>query len=358
MRTRKTRGLLAFIMMMTLLVTACSSKGAMDVDTSTANDRDVKNSHTELMQSTGSSGATTNQDYDESFEIPGASYSLTSGADQVQPQDKIIRTFYLDIETKEFDSLITTIDARIKELGGYVESSNITGEPYNYSNTTRRGSIVARIPSERVDEFINTMGDNANIITRNENTENVSLEYIDAESRVETLKIEQERLFAILEKEVNLDNIITLESRLSEIRYELQNYESKLRYYDNQVAYSTVNMDITEVEKLTPVTETKPTMGTRIQNGFKRTMNDIGEGLQDFCVWFIVNLPYLLIWGLIITVIVIIIRKAIKKSNAKKTSPSPMVYNGPQYNASNQPGLNMLNPDQNQQNKNDQNQQK
>jgi hypothetical protein len=234
-------------------------------------------------------------------------------AKALQNQDKIIRTFYLEVETQSFDSLITRLDSEIKRLEGYVETSKISGKSFYDNEGARYANITARVPKSHVDEFVNTVGENANVTNEQESTENVSLEYADIESRKKALQIEQERLFALLEKTDTLDNIVILESRLSEIRYELQNYETTLRTYDNKVEYSTVTLSIKEVEKLTPAVEMKPSVGTRIKNGFSNTMYRLSEGFKNFIVWFVVNLPYLIIWAVIITLIVIIAKKMKKR---------------------------------------------
>lgn len=323
MKKRKIISVISIIGILTMLVVACSKK-----------DESYYNSETTSMPDGATAGRTeSNGNYDtasppmeqeavseEAGEGLKSTSTITTGEDVIQEQDKIIRTFYLDVETQEFDSLITKINAEIKRLRGYTEKSDIKGKGYYNNGDIRYGSVVARIPSDKVDEFVKTVNDKANVTSQQESSENVSLKYIEAESRIETLKIEQERLFAILEQELNLDNIITLESRLSNIRYELQNYESQLRYYDNQVAYSTVTLSISEVEKYTPVVETKLSLGERISTGFGETMYDISEGIQNFIVWFLVNLPYLIIWGIIIAVAVFVTRKSIKKRNAMKTA--------------------------------------
>jgi hypothetical protein len=274
----------------------------------------------------------------------GNTSAINAGASSVVSQDKIIRKFYMDVETIEFDSLIDKIDAEIKRLGGYVETSQISGNSIYSSDQTRFGDIVVRIPSDRVDEFVNKVKDTANVTNRSETTQNVTLEYIDMESRKEALQIEQERLFAILEKEVSLDNIVSLESRLSDIRYEIQNYESQLRYYDNLVEYSTVTLKIQEVERITPVTEEKQTTGEKIKTGFGDSMYHVGKGLENIFVWFVVNLPYLLLFGGIVALVVFFIRRYMKKSkaNRKAHEPQPMIY----YN---QFGQGQINPGPNNQ---------
>lgn len=235
-------------------------------------------------------------------------------------QDKIIRRVDLEVETQEFDQLISSIDTHINQLGGYVESSNISGRRYYSNNSMLYGSIVARIPKARLNDFLNTVDDISNVVSRNESTENVTIKYVDVESHKKALKIEQERLLVLLEKVETLEDIIALEERLSTIRYELENYEAQLRTYDNLVEYSTVTMNIQEVERITAVAEKKPSVWDRIRVGFGDTMFNIGEGLQNFLVWFIVNLPYLLIWAVIIAVIFIIIKRYIKKYKIRETA--------------------------------------
>jgi hypothetical protein len=250
----------------------------------------------------------------------------------VQTQDKIIRTFYMDVETQEFDKLITKLDAEINRLNGYVEQSRISGKSYYDNEGARYAAITARIPREKVDEFVSFVDtdENANVIDKQETTENVTLEYADIESRKKALEIEQERLFALLEKTDSLDSIVTLESRLSDIRYQLQNYNTTLLTYDNKVYYSTVTMNIQEVKAFTPVVEIKQSVGARIKYGLSNTIYRLSEGVKDFIVWFVINLPYLVIWAIILTAIGLIIRRIYRKNKKRwtqnqPTSPKPPV---------------------------------
>jgi hypothetical protein len=230
-------------------------------------------------------------------------------------QEKIIRRASLEVETRDFDKLITSVSTQINQLGGYVESSEIRGRYYN-SDNLRNGYIVARIPKDKLDQFIGNVYNMANVVNKLESTENVTLQYIDTESHKKALEIEQERLLALLEKVETLEDIITLETRLSDVRYELESYESQLRTYDNLVDYSTVTLNVQEVERFTDAVE-KKTVWSRIQSGFGNTIFHIGEGFTNFIVWFVVNLPYLILWAIVITISVIIGKKYYKRSKAK-----------------------------------------
>jgi|GEM_PF-254541 hypothetical protein len=233
--------------------------------------------------------------------------------------DKIIYRYSLTIETQDFDKLLSKIDSNITSLGGYTENSQIGGKSYYNDDVTRNGNITVRIPGNKAGEFIAVIKKAANVTQSQQSSENVSLQYIDAKSKVETLRIEQDRLYEILKTAKELDSIITLETRLSDIRYELEKYESQIRLYDNQVAYSYITLNIQEVERITPAKEIKQNFFSKIKNGFGDTLYNLSEGFQAFMVWFIVNIPYFLIWGAILYGLFILTRKLYRKYNKKPT---------------------------------------
>ena len=116
-----------------------------------------------------------------------------------------------------------------------------------------------------------------------------------------------------------LDAVVALEARLSEIRYELESYTSQLRLYDNQVHYSTVSIYMREVKDLTP---TAPdSIGTRIQKGFNRSLNNLGEAVTDLIVWLAVNSPILFVLAVIIGAVVLIVRRLSRKLRGGNRSP-------------------------------------
>ena len=333
MKKRRLVVFISVIMIVTMVFAACGKKSDQSFtayemenkasyDMATTEEQHVEApAATEAKESGGAQyGDTASISVTSTFTNNENSAALTS-------QDKIIRTFYMELETQEFDALITRLDSEMDRLNGYVETSKISGRSFYNKEGARVASITVRIPSDKVDEFVGVVDENANVINKQEATENVTLKYADIESRKKSLEIEQERLFVLLEKADTLDSIVTLESRLSEIRYELQNYETTLRTYDNKVEYSTVTLSIQEVEKLSPKVEIKQTVGTRIKNGFSGTMYNISEGLKNFFVWFIVNLPYLLIWTVIIAAAVLIIRKLVKRmgEDRPKNPPTPPI---------------------------------
>ncbi|HBA48027.1 MAG TPA: DUF4349 domain-containing protein [Lachnospiraceae bacterium] len=229
---------------------------------------------------------------------------------------KLIKTVELEVETKEFDQTMSSLETQIQDLGGYVESMDTyNGSSYSGYSVNRSAHLTVRIPGERLSDFLKTMADIGNIVRRYDNVEDVTLSYVDMESRRNTLRTEQSRLLEFLDKAETIEDIITIEQRLSEVRYQLESMESQLRTIDNLVDYSTVELSISEVKELTPVEE--PTVWERISEGFGESLLSIGHGTLEFGIWFLVHIPYLVIWGVIIAAIVLVIRKHRRKKRKK-----------------------------------------
>lgn len=235
----------------------------------------------------------------------------------VQTERKRIRTVDMTVETKEFEKLILSLEEQVKQAGGYIENRSVyNGSSYSQYQTARSADMKLRIPKEQLDNFLNMVEGIGNVISKEEREDDVTLEYVDLESHKQALQTEQKRLLELLEKAENIEDIIAIEQRLSDVRYQIESMESQLRTYDSKIDYSTVNLQIEEVKELTPVIE--ETAWERISNGFIESLKNIGHGAAEFAIWFLVHIPYLVIWAIVIGIFVVVLRKCIRKSEAKK----------------------------------------
>lgn len=236
--------------------------------------------------------------------------------ENVASDRKLIKNVNLEVETEEYASLVSSITERVEALGGYVERY----DSYNENSIgDRSANLTLRIPAENLDSFVDQVAEISNIISRQESVEDVTLTYVDLESHKKMLEEEQERLLALLEQAETLEDILAIESRLTEVRYQLESMEEQLRSLDNQVSYSTVWLNVYEVEHYTPPAE----KGTweRIQTGFMENVYKVGNGLREFFINFVISLPVLLVLAVIVAVVLLLIRLFVKfaeKRNAKR----------------------------------------
>ena len=242
----------------------------------------------------------------------------SSSQAQLPENRKLIQRVRLQAETEDMDTLLEKVNTRIEELGGYVEGQQIhNGSAYSGSRY-RNAELTIRIPAEKLGAFVSDVSAVSNIVSSNQTTEDVTLSYVATESRIKALETEQERLLELLAQAETMDDLLTIESRLTDVRSELEQVNSTLRLYDNQVDYSTVNLSVTEVREFTVVEEPE-TVWQRIGAGFMESLEDIGDGFVELFVFLVVNFPYLVIMGAILVVIILVIRTRIKKK--KENTP-------------------------------------
>ena len=238
-----------------------------------------------------------------------------NGIEEVQETDrKLIWNVNLSLQTKEFDTVLDNMSQKIKDLGGYIQDSSVWGSSSDYSSS-RSASYTLRIPSDKLDEFIDVVETLGNVTYKNESVDDVTLRYVDVDSHKKALETEQERLLALLEKAENVEDIITIENRLSDVRYELENYESQIRLLDNQIDYSTVYVDISEVSRVTDTG--KQGFFEEVASRFSDSVYVVLMGLRGFAIGILGSLPILVVWGVILAVVVILLRKFVFKKSKK-----------------------------------------
>ncbi len=246
--------------------------------------------------------------------------------DAAKSNRKLITTVNISTETDDVEGFADRIEKKVNALGGYLESSNVYSDQDYYGNkNTKSADITARIPANRLEDFLNDVDGNSNITSRNRSTEDVTLQYTDTEAHERALTLEQQSLEDMLMKAETIDDIMAIQSRLTDVRYRLDSIRSQLRTYDNNVNYSTVYLNVRETKEFTVTKE--ETVWERISKGFVDNLLDVMDAIAEFLIWFITHIPSLLVFGAVVFAIVFII-KLIIVSNKKDKIKKKMAVNG------------------------------
>lgn len=241
----------------------------------------------------------------------GESANLTGNA----AGRKIIKNGDLSIQTREFDEFLTNLNRSILAVGGYVEASSINGNSYN-KNRMRSADVTARVPAEQLDAFCDQVSELGNVTYKNLYTRDVTLTYVDLESHVKALRTEQQTLMDLLAKAEKVEDIILIQNRLSDVLYEIESYESTLRTFDGQIAYSSVHLSIQEVQRETTVE--KETAGQEIARRFKENWEDVKDGFARFGIDFVSDLPIIIVWVVFLGIVVLVIVRIVKGGPKRK----------------------------------------
>lgn len=287
-------GVLAFCMVI-MCFTACGSKG-----------------HNQKTAD-GASGYVTEDSVEmESTDEEFNATSTSTGA--VTDNRKIIEKIEMTLQTKTFDDLVLDIETKIKALGGYVESSEITGREVD-SNNNRRANFTVRIPKEKSEEFSTFVSKTSVVIRRAVTTEDITLTYVDTESRLEVLKAEKESLEKLLTTASSVEDIIIVREKLTTVIQDIEAYSSRLRTFDNLVDYTTITLTVQEVER-TKVVEKQNAwqqIGTNLANNFANLWN----GIVDIFVFAVSTIPYLIIPAVAVVALIFGLKIAKSKKNKK-----------------------------------------
>ena len=229
---------------------------------------------------------------------------------------KIIYTASVSIETTEFDKAVAALENQVQKIGGFVESSNVTGDTqYNSDGTT---TVL-----HETEGF-------GNVTSTSRDAQNVTSAYTDYEARLSSLNTQEERLLDMLAKSEDVETLIALEQRLSDVRYEIESIERNLRNYDMQIKYSTVNLDLREVEVYTPTVPVRRTFSQKLADSLSDGWNGFTRGIQNVILGLASALPALILLAVIIAAVIVCIKKARKKRKAKKAAQDPTPPQDPQ----------------------------
>lgn len=260
-------------------------------------------------------------EYESTTDADSGSYDMAEGSDSgstirdVDTSTKIVRNMSYSVETTDMAALIDSLQAKVTELGGYIENSQVSGGNTRYDDgyyldsegrtqydssytpsyagrlSYNYATYTIRIPAEKLDEFACEIENNSNVTSQSTTTEDITSSYVDTDSRRKSLEEELETLEAMSKKAETVDEMIKIQSEISDVRYNLENIQSQLKIMDQRVAYSTVDLDITEVTVLSNVDSNTLSWTDRIANGFKNSCENVVYAVQEGFINFVSNLP-------------------------------------------------------------------
>lgn len=245
----------------------------------------------------------------------GGSAGTTALEPVAEDSRKLIRTASLTIRTAQYDADLDALTQLVKNVGGYIESTYQSGDRENGS--TRSSSMTLRIPSEKLDEFLNGVGDVGRVVDRSESSTDMTVQYADNEARLATLRAKLERLNELLAKAETVEELISIESAIADTQYSIDSYETRQRTIDRQVDMSEVDVYLREDSPVEIASEMS--LGERISRAFQTSVEGFGRFMRNMLVFLVMALPAL---GLIavVTAAVLLIRRAKKKrTKAKET---------------------------------------
>lgn len=282
------------------------------------------------FNSVSKSSSINSESYYESAEEPAYTSESEPETTSEVAEQKLVYTSDLSIETKDMREALAAIYGMIEETGGIVQSEDLSNmdtvyndaEYYSsgYRKTGASGRIYVRIPQKNYETFINGLYNQEGLLfvtSSSKSIENMTDVYYDVETYLRTLRTELDRLYKFMESATTTKEMLEIEDRITEVQYKIESCTNTLKTIDYDVDYAKVTITLKEVLKYTQIPTEKKTFIERIKGHFEESGSDFVEFLEDVLVFFIYVVPYLIFFG-IITIVVIIIVKKYRVKHPKK----------------------------------------
>jgi len=261
---------------------------------------------------------------DEASQERGVGSGLDLG-NVTESQHKIIYTGEISMETLDFDETIENVTQYVSQVGGYTESSSIEGRRISDSarQSRRHAYYTFRIPEQRFAGFADQMKEFGNVTSESTHGENITERYFDTEARLNSLQIQEERLLNLLERADSIDDIMRIETELSNIRYQVESLTGSLQKWDNLIQFSTIHLSIREVDEMTPDPDDPPGFLSDLQDALQDSILAVIDAVKYLITFIIMAIPFVVVFGLFFILLRKFYKKFIEPRRKQKQKPTP-----------------------------------
>ena len=204
---------------------------------------------------------------------------------------KIIKNGNMMIDVGDIKSAQEKIQNVVKNFKGYIQNEN-----YSNDETETTISMEIRVPNQNFDGLINSFSEGIGSVTqKNIRAEDVTEEYTDVAIRLENKLTYLEKYRELLKRSASTKDLLEIQEKIRGLEEEIESSKGRLRYIDDQVNYSTLDLTLTKEKPRNTITS-KIGFGSRLvdslANGWNLFINFL---LEIVALWpFLLTLPIII----------------------------------------------------------------
>lgn len=198
-------------------------------------------------------------------------------------KEKKILNASMDMETVNLEDALNPFVDLVYKYGGYIQSSSESV----LGNSGRRYYATVRIPADDYATFIEELKKCGNVTHYSEDIDDITETYSNIEAKLVSYKAEEQRLLEFYNQAENLEEVIMVEDRLTQIRYDIDYLENIIKNYDLLVSYSTLQINISETKVYSHTSEK---FSSRLINSFRNGLHSFINGMGNLLVDFVYNI--------------------------------------------------------------------
>ncbi len=242
-------------------------------------------------------------------EAPDDSIRTTSNSDPSLRH--VIRRGSIELTVSDTRDKLEEVQNIVREAEGLIANLYV----YEIREGQYGARITVRVPNAKFDAVLKqleTLGKATNIQTE---LEDITMQYVDLESRLNNQKAQEERLTEILEMADTVEDVLEVEKELNRIRGEIEAMTARLNQLKDQVRFATINVSLQEETIPTDTVTTNPfhNLGPRISEAFIGSINFLLNVFSGLIIIFTALLPAFIVLLIIGVIIWVIVRRYIRK---------------------------------------------
>jgi len=201
-----------------------------------------------------------------------------SSSDSEEPTEdrKIVKTGYMTLEVEDITETMDKVAEMADEFNGYVVSSY----KYNYEQRVE-GRIVIRVLFEKFDDAFARLRQLAISVPYETTTAtDVTEEYVDLEAQLSNLLATEAQYLILMEKAENVDEMLMVQSELSNVRREIERIEGRMKYLEQTSDTALIEVNLRETKGLA-----EPWSASAALRSAVRGLTTFGRGLATVLIW-------------------------------------------------------------------------
>jgi hypothetical protein len=228
----------------------------------------------------------------------------------------VIKNASLEIVVDAPDQSMQSISRMAEEMGGFVVSANLYKTQTSDGQEVPRASITIRVPAEKLDaalERIEAESDRLPL-NKNINSQDVTSEYTDLDSRLTNLEAAEEQLMQIMERATRTEDVLNVFDQLTRVREQIEVIKGQMQYFENSAKLSAIHVELIPNEVIQPISiggwEPVGVVKDAVQ-----TLIVALQGLVNIAIWLaLFILPIVLIIGIPLYLIIRGVRRRRKRT--------------------------------------------
>ncbi len=217
--------------------------------------------------------------------LPVAALSVAEAAAPVQPY--LVKTMEIYLQVDEVKTQSAAIQSLAVELGGYLSEFNESGD--GVEGTTVRQTL--RIPALRLEEAMARIEALGKILQRSLTTQDVTLQFVDMNSRLRNLEKTEGRLLAHLEQSGDMQAILNVEKEIDRVRGEIETVQGRINDLANQIGFATVRVTLAATPSVGPISTASTFSTGSVFTDALRNLVGFARGLWFIVIWVTVWSP-------------------------------------------------------------------